>query len=117
MALRGRAVAVVAADTDTNVLADLTGKERKITRILLSNNGPGATRVRVWDTFTETDTTVHSTSALPVPVIDRNLVAGETVELVEPEGVFTSIGLLIAQATVAAAFPNDVTVGLWGEAE
>ncbi len=118
MAIRGRSDNNVAADTDTTILAELTGKERKITRILVSNNNVAATRVRICDTFTETDTTVHSTTVNPVVIEDRNLLAGETVEIIEvEEGIITTIGTLIAQATAAAAFPADVTVGIWGEAE
>ncbi len=115
MAIRGRAVAVVVADTDTPVLADITGKERNITRILLSNNGAVTARVRIWDTFTETDGTVHSSTVNPILIEDRNLIADETVEIIEPEGIQTTIGALVAQSTVAAAFPVDVVVGVWGE--
>ena len=113
-AIRGRAVSIVVADTDASIVTTPTGKEFKITRMLLSNNGPAACRVRIWDTFTETDTTVHSTSALLVLLEDRNLQAGETVEILAPEGIVTVLGTVVAQSTVVAAFPADVIVGAWG---
>ena len=115
-AIRGRSTPVVAVDTDTNVIAVPTGKEFRCTRVLLSNNGVAATRVRVWDTFTEVDGTVHSTSLNEIVVVDRNLNGDETAEPLADilSGLFTGLGTLVAQATVAGAFPNDVTVGLWG---
>ena len=116
-AIRGRAVSIVAPDADASIVTTPTGKEFKITRMLLSNNGPGVARVRIWDTFTETDATAHSSSALPVLLEDRNLQAGETAEILEKEGIVTALGTLVAQSTVAAAFPNDVIVGTWGEFE
>ena len=114
---RGRAAPIVAADTDTPITAEVTAKVFKITRMLLSNNGPVACRVRLWDVFTETDATVHSSSVNPVPIEDRNLIAGETVEILEESGIVTVIGGVTAQSTVGAAFPNDVVVGVWGEFE
>ena len=116
-AIRGRAASIVASDTNTNIVTTPTGKEFRITRMLLSNNGPAPCRVRIWDTFTETDSTVHSSSALPVLLEDRNLQSDETVEILEPEGIATALGTLVAQSTVGAAFPNDVVVGAWGEFE
>jgi len=114
-AIRGRAASVVAADTDVSIVTTPTGKEFIITRMLLSNNGPAACRVRLWDAFTESDTTVHSSAVNPVPIEDRNLQSGETVEILAEEGIVTALGTVVAQATVAAAFPNDVVVGAWGE--
>ena len=115
-AVRGRSTNVVVADTDTNIIQTPTGKEFRCTRILLSNNGANVTRVRVFDTFSENDGTVHSSALNPIVVGDRNLAGDESVaELADIlSGLFTAIGLLVAQATVAGAFPDDVTVGLFG---
>ena len=115
-AVRGRSVPVVAADTDTNVVQTPTAKEFRCTRYLVSNNGAAATRVRVFDTFTDVGGGVHTSGALTIVLIDRILAAGETVEVIADilSGLFTAMGLLVAQATVAGAFPNDVTVGCWG---
>ncbi len=115
IAVRGRAVPIVAADTDTPVTANITGKELLVTRILISNNGPAACRVRLWDTFTEEDTTVHSTTVSPVLIEDRNMLADETIEILSERGIVTAIGSIIARSTVAAADPDDVVVGVWGE--
>ena len=112
---RGRPASIVAADTDTDIVQTPTGKEFHVTRMLLSNNGPAACRVRLWDEFTEADGTVHDSSTDPVPLEDRNLQSDETVEIVSEEGIVTVNGLVVAQSTVAAAFPNDVVVGVWGE--
>ena len=114
-AIRGRAASVVAADTDASIATTPASKEFRITRMLLSNNGPAPCRVRVWDTFTETDGTVHSSTVNPVLLEDRNLQSDETVEIVTEEGIVTALGTVVAQSTVAAAFPNDVVVGTWGE--
>ena len=114
-AIRGRATAIVVADTDADIVTTPTGKEFRITRLLLSNNGAAVCRVRLWDTFTETDGTVHSSTVNPVPLEDRNLAADETVEIVTEEGIVTALGTVVAQSTVAGAFPNDVVLGVWGE--
>jgi hypothetical protein len=114
-AIRGRAAAIVAADTDVSIVTTRTGQEFHITRLLLSNNGAAVCRVRLWDTFTETDGTVHSSTVNPVLLEDRNLQADETVEILAEEGIVTALGTVVAQSTVAAAFPDDVVVGVWGE--
>ncbi|MFQ6030617.1 MAG: hypothetical protein ACE5Q6_24360 [Dehalococcoidia bacterium] len=114
-AIRGRAASITAADTDEDIVQTPTGKEFHITRMLLSNNGPSATRVRLWDEFTEADGTVHDSTTNPVPLEDRNLQSDETVEIIAEDGIVTASGLVVAQSTVAAAFPDDVVVGVWGE--
>lgn len=114
--IRGRSVPIVAADTDTNILVTPVAKEFRCTRYLVSNNGGAPTRVRVFDTFTDSDGNVHTTAALTVVHIDRILAAGETAEVLADilSGIFTGMGTLIAQATVAGAFPADITAGCWG---
>ena len=114
-AIRGRAASIVAADTDVTLTAAITGKEFLVKRLLLSNNGGVPCRVRLWDTFTEADGTVHSSSVNPVPMEDRNLLAGESVELVAENGLVTVSGAIVAQSSAAAAFPADVVAGAWGE--
>lgn len=115
--IRGRIANIVAADTDTDVVIVPLSKEMKITRATFSNNNPAAARVRVFDTFTEDDTgaTVHSSTVNPVVLFDVNLQPGETVELLQENGLATGIGTLLAQSTVGAADPDDVSVGLFGE--
>ena len=112
---KGRAASIVAADVDVNIVVTPTGKTFKSTRMLLSNNGAAVTRVRLWDTFTETDGTVHSSTVTPVLLEDRNLQGDETMEILDDTGIVTAIGTIVAQSTVAAAFPDDVIVGVWGE--
>lgn len=116
-AKRGRAASIVAADTDVVITAEVTSKEFKITRMLLSNNGPVAVRVRLWDVFTDTSGDVHSSTVNPILIEDRNLLSDETVELLEADGLVTVAGGVTAQSTVGAAFPDDVIVGVWGEFE
>ncbi len=115
-AIRGRSVPVVVADTDTNILVVPTAKEFRCTRYLVSNNGAAPTRVRVFDTFADVGGGVHTSAALTVVQIDRILAAGETAEVLADilSGIFNGLGTLAAQATVAGAFPADVTVGCWG---
>lgn len=116
-AKRGRAAAIVAADTDVVITAEVTSKEFKVTRMLLSNNGAVAVRVRLWDVFTDTAGDVHSSTVNPILIEDRNLIADETVEILDESGIVTVAGGVTAQSTVGAAFPNDVIVGVWGEFE
>jgi hypothetical protein len=112
--IRGRSTSIVAADTDTSVVTVPTGKELLVTRLMVSNNNPAAARVRVFDHFTESDGTVHDSTTNPVVLFDRNLLAGESIDLVERHGLATALGAVVARSSVAGADPDDVAVGVWG---
>lgn len=120
MGARGRSANIVAADTDTPIVTMPRNKEMKVTRMMMSNNNGGQARVRIYDTFTEVDTTVHSTTVNPVVLFDRQLAPNESVDILADEqsdGLCTAVGNIVGRSTVGAADPNDVTVGVWGVLE
>jgi hypothetical protein len=110
----GRNASIVAANIDTNVVDVPEDKTFRITRFKVSNNNAAATRVRFWDTFTDSSGNVHSTVLNPIVLGDYNVQPGETLSDGSALGVAKAIGVVVAQATVAAAFPADVTAGAWG---
>lgn len=110
----GRNANIVAADTDTNVVDVPEDKTFRITHFHMSNNNPAATRIRFFDTFTDSSGTVHSTAANQILLGDYNLQPGESTSDSSELGIAKAIGVVVAQATVAGAFPNDVIAGAWG---
>jgi hypothetical protein len=112
-AIRGRSTNIVAANTDTDVVTVPVAKEMHITRLMLSNNNSEAARVRVFDHFTESDGTVHNSTTNPVVLFDRNLLAGESIDLVERHGLATALGIVVARSTLADD-DHEVAVGVWG---
>lgn len=113
----GRMVSVVAAATDTPVLAAPTAKKFVCTRFVVNNRSGSAVRVQVWDTFTDSAGVVHSSTAVPVPVIDLSLAIGAGIDQSSEDGLFQIIGTAVARSDVAAAVPADVAVGLYGRFE
>lgn len=110
-------ISVIANDTDTNLLQVVAEKSFKATGLRISNQNAAVSRVRIWDTFTDSALAVHTTAALPLPVWDAEVQPGETQVIDNRDGIFNGIGLLIAQASIAAAEPNHVSIGVSGEFE
>ena len=110
----GRNATIVAADTPTNVVDIPEDKVFRITHFHMSNNNPAATRVRFFDSFTDSDGNVHDSTTNQILLGDYNLQPGETTSDSSEIGIAKALGVVIAEATVAGAFPNDVTAGAWG---
>ena len=108
---------IVAADTDTNLLQVVTEKTWIATGLRISNQNAAVARVRIWDTFTDSGATVHSTAANEVKKWDAEVQPGETQVITDENGIFDAIGLLIAQSDVGAADPNHVAIGISGHFE
>ena len=110
----GRAATIVAADTPVNVVDIPEDKTFRITRFLMSNNNAAATRIRFFDSFTDSDGVVHDSTTNQILLGDYNLQPGETTSDTSEIGIAKALGVVIAEATVAGAFPNDVIAGAWG---
>ncbi len=89
-------------------------KTFRITRFLISNNNPAATRVRFFDGFTDSSGNVHDSTTNQILLGDYNVQPGETISDIADLGLAKALGLVIVEATVAAAFPDDVVAGAWG---
>ena len=89
-------------------------KTFRITRFHISNNNAAATRVRFFDRFSDSSGNLHDEATNPILLGDYNLQPGETVSDSSELGLAKALGVVIALATVAAAFPNDVIAGAWG---
>ena len=113
----GRAATLAAANTSVDVVAIPDTRTLKATHVNLANNNPAPSRIRLWDSFTDSDGNVHDATTNPVLLLDMTLAAGESVSLGSVGGLFKAIGTVIARATQAAADPDDVTVGVFGEFE
>lgn len=110
----GRNASIVAADTPVNVVDIPEDKTFRITHFLMSNYNAAVARVRFWDSFTDSDGTVHDSTTNPILLGDYNLQPGETFSDTSEIGIAKALGVVIAEATVGAAFPNDVIAGAWG---
>ena len=108
---------IVAADVDTNLLTIPAEKVFKATNLRISNQAAAAARVRIWDTFTDSDSVTHSSSAAEVKKIDIELIAGETVVITDENGIFDAIGALVAQSSLVGAEPDHVAIGISGQFE
>ena len=110
----GRNETITAADTPVSIVDVPEDKIFRITRFLISNNNAGATRVRFFDSFTDSSGNVHDSTTNPILLGDYNLQPGETVSDSSEIGIAKCLGVLLAEATVAGAFPADVIAGAWG---
>lgn len=113
----GRSATIIAADTSTDVTAIPEDKVMVAKRVNLANHQGVASRIRIWDSFTDSDSTVHDATTNPILLLDHLLNANESMEILSDSGIFKAIGTIIARATAAGADPNDVTVGVWGSFE
>lgn len=110
-------VPLIANNTDVTVLVVPTERTFKATGLRINNQNAAASRVRLWDTFTDSGGTVHSSAANPLPLFDANILAGELVVLTDEQGIFDAIGTIVAQASIGAAEPAHVSVGITGKLE
>ncbi len=110
----GRNATIVAADTPVNVVDIPEDKVFRITHFHMSNNNAAATRVRFFDSFTDSDGNVHDSTTNQILLGDYNLQPGETTSDSSEIGIAKALGVVIVEATVAGAFPNDVIAGAWG---
>ena len=113
----GRAVVITAANTSVTVTPEIEDKVLKIKRFHVSNHNAAAARVRFWDNFTDSGGAVHDATTNPIILADYNVQPGETLEIISEGGLAKAIGAVIARSTVAAADPNDIVAGAWGDYE
>lgn len=113
----GRNATITAPNASVDVLAVPDDRVFVAKRVNLANHSGAAARIRLWDSFTDSDGTVHDAAQNPVLLLDAALANGASLEIISEEGIFKAIGTVIAQSTQAGAAPNDVTAGAWGSFE
>lgn len=113
----GKMTEITARDTDFTAFAVPFNKLFNITRIQINNRVSEDIRVRGWDTFTDTDGTVHSTSANQVPLFDYPVASQDAVVVDCADESKRVMGTLVLQAYSATAgqikpaTPVEVYVG------
>lgn len=113
----GKMTTIIADDTDTTAFAIPFNKLFEVTRIQINNRVSEDIRVRGWDTFTDTDGTAHSSSAVPVPVFDYPVASMDAIVIDCADESKRVMGTLVLQAHsgsgagLAEATPVEVYVG------
>jgi hypothetical protein len=110
----GRNGTITAPNTSVSLVAVPDDRVFVAQRVNLANHSGLPARIRMWDSFTDSDGAVHDAIQNPVLLLDEALQDGESIELLSQEGIFKAIGTVIARSTQAGADPNDVTAGAWG---
>lgn len=104
----GKMTQITAVDTDTEAFAVPNNKLLELTRIQITNRANVDIRVRGWDCFTDTDTGVHSTAALPVVVFDYPVASQDAIVIDCADESKMVMGTLNLQST---AQPVSVYIG------
>jgi hypothetical protein len=113
----GKMTEITADDTDTTAFAIPFNKLLEVTRIQINNRVNEDVRVRGWDTFTDTDGTVHSSSASPVPVFDYPVASQDAIVVDCADKAKRVMGTLVLQAVSGSGsgidedHPVEVYVG------
>lgn len=113
----GKMTEIVADNTDTEAFAVPFNKLLEITRIQINNRVSEDIRVRGWDTFTDTDGTVHSSAADQIPVFDYPVASQDAIVVDCADESKRVMGTLVLQAVsgsgagIAAGTPVEVFVG------
>lgn len=113
----GKMTEITADDTDTTAFAVPFNKLLELTRIQINNRANEDIRVRGWDTFTDTDDTVHSSTVSPVPVFDYPVASLDAIVVDCADQAKRVMGTLVLQAVsdseagITAETPVEVFVG------
>lgn len=113
----GKMTEITADDTDTTAFAIPFNKLFEATRIQINNRVNEDIRVRGWDTFTDTDGTVHSSALNPVPVFDYPVASQDAIVVDCADEAKRVMGTLVLQAHsgsgagITAGTPVEVYVG------
>ncbi|MDP2954992.1 MAG: hypothetical protein Q8N53_01110 [Longimicrobiales bacterium] len=106
---------IIADDTDTQAFFVPRDRIFHATQVEINNRAGAGARVRAWDTVTDTDGGVHSSAALPVPLLDVDVPANDTVVITVDIRMMATIVLQADCAGIAAGTP--VVVGISGDWE
>lgn len=113
----GKMTEITDDSTDFTAFAVPFNKLFNINRIQINNLANEDIRVRGWDTFTDTDGTVHTTAADEVPVFDYPVASQDAIVVDCSDEAKRVMGTLILQAVsgtgtgITAGTPVEVFVG------
>lgn len=110
----GTQTSIIVTATDTTAGLVPAVRIFRIDSIEICNRSNTDIRVRGWDTFTDTDGTVHSSAASPVPLFDYNVASLDAVQIPTQKRVLGTLVLQAAGTNIAAGTPVVVTIdGEW----
>ena len=115
--MAGKMTEITDDNTDFTAFAVPFNKLFEITRIEINNRVNEDIRVRGWDTFTDTDSTAHSSTASPVPLFDYPVASQDAIVVDCQDKAKKVMGTLVLQAVsgsgagIDASHPVEVYVG------
>lgn len=110
----GKMTEITTHNTATTAFAVPFNELLEINRIQINNRANEDIRVQGWDTFTDTDGTVHSTTVSPVPVFDYPVASQDAIVVDCSDEAKRVMGTLVLKATCGSGTlsnPVEVYVG------